>query len=266
MKLADTQARFHRLVTAREDVAALAARDPAARASIAEMVAGDDRLSAIERLGVYATMYFVRIHDVLREEYARTAAAVGGEAFHALVTDYLQACPPAHPSLREAGARLPAFVQSHALAADRPWLAELAGLERARLEVFDGPDAATLSIASLRAIDPARFGALRLAVIPAHRVLENRFSIAATWRAEDPAATPARDVPETLIVWRRDVDVLHRAADADEARWLARLAQPGGVAFEALCAQLAETRADEAAAARAFELVARWASEGLLSG
>jgi hypothetical protein len=210
-------------------------------------------------------MYFVRIHDVLREEYARTAGAVGGEVFHALVTDYLQACPPANPSLREAGARLPAFVRSHGLTAERPWLAELARLERARLEVFDGADAATVSIASLRAIEPAHFGALRLALIPAHRLLENRFSITDTWRAEDPAATPPRDAPERLIVWRRDVDVFHRVADADEARWLPGLAQPGGIAFEALCAELAEARADEAAAARAFELVARWASEGLLA-
>ena len=151
MKLADTQARFYALVTAREDVAAIARarRGGAARRS-SEMVVGDERLSAVERLDVYARMYFVRIHDVLRDEYARTAAALGGEAFHDLVTDYLQACPPAHPSLREAGARLPAFVAGHALAADRPWLAELARLERARLEVFDGPDAAPLSIAALR--------------------------------------------------------------------------------------------------------------------
>jgi hypothetical protein len=89
LSLADTQARFHALVTAREDVAAIAARDPAARAAIDALVVGDERLSAVERLDVYATMYFVRIHDVLRAELARTAAALGGQAFHALVTDYL---------------------------------------------------------------------------------------------------------------------------------------------------------------------------------
>lgn len=261
-RLADTQARFHALVTARDDVAAIAARDTAARAAVEAMVVGDARLSAVERLDLYATMYFVRIHDVLREEYARTVAVLGGEAFHALVTDYLQACPPAHPSLREAGARLPAFVSGHAVASDRPWLAELARLERARLEVFDGPDATPVSLAALRGIAPERFGALRLSLIPARRVLANRFTIAPTWR--DAAATP-REAPETLIVWRRDVDVLHRAADDDEARWFPRLVDPGGVAFEALCAALAETRDDAAAAARAFELVARWAGEGLLS-
>ena len=264
MKLADTQARFHALVTAREDVAAIAARDAAARAAVDAMVVGDDRLSAVERLDVYATMYFVRIHDVLRDEYARTAAVLGGEAFHALVTDYLQACPPAHPSLREAGARLPAFVAGHALAADRPWLAELARLERARLEVFDGPDAAPLSIAALRDVAPERFGALRLRLIPAHRLLSGRFTISETWRADDPAAVLPRAEPEALIVWRRDVDVFHRPADADEARWLPRMADGEGVSFESLCATLGETLPDEVAAARAFELCARWAGEGLL--
>jgi hypothetical protein len=264
VKLGDTQARFYRLVTARDDVATIAAGDAGARASVDEMVVGDTRLSAIDRLDVYAGMYFVRLRDTLAEELARTVAAVGGEAFHGLVTDYLQACPPRHPSLREAGARLPAFLATHALGVDRPWVPELARLERARLEVFDGPDASPVSIASLRDVPPDRFGALRFRLIPAHRVLENRFAIASAWRAENGNDTPPRAAPETLIVWRRDVTVYHRAVDEDEARWLPRLAHERGVEFGDLCAALADKLSDEAAAARAFQLVARWASEGMI--
>jgi hypothetical protein len=264
VKLGDTQARFYRLVTARDDVAALAAGDAEARASVDEMVVGDARLSAVDRLDIYASMYFVRIRDVLAEELPRTAATVGGAAFHGLVTDYLQACPPSHPSLREAGARLPAFLTTHALAVDRPWLAELARLERARLELFDGPDAAPISIASLRDVPPDRFGALRFRLIPSHRLLENRFPISEAWRAENRSDTPPRAEPETQIVWRRDGTVYHRAADGDEGRWLPRLAREDGVEFSDLCAALADTLSDEAAAARAFELVARWAGEGLI--
>jgi hypothetical protein len=272
--LADTQARFHALVTARDSVGAIAARDAGARGAVEAMVAGDARLSAVDRLDLYASMYFARLLDALRDDYARTAAVVGGEAFHGLITDYLLACPPAHPSLREAGARLPAFLSTvsaaaasaaHALARERPWLSELARLERARLEVFDAPDAAPVPAASLRAVAPERFGALRFGLVPAHRLLAGRFAVAEIWRAADPAAAPApREAPETLIVWRRDGDVFHRAADADEVRWLPRLAAAGGVVFEDLCAALAETRSDQAAAARAFELCARWTAEGLL--
>ena len=265
MKLADTQARFATLVTARDSVAEIAARDGDARAAVDTMIVGDARLSAVERLDVYASMYFVRIHDVLRGDYARTLAVVGGEAFHGLVTDYLEACPPRDPSLREAGARLPGFLAGHALGRARPWLAELARLERARLEVFDGPDATPLSIAVLSQLPPARFAGLRLALVPAHRVLAARFAIAETWRSDDPASVaPPRETSETLIVWRRDGEVFHRPADADEAHWFPRLSAPDGVAFEVVCAQLADTRGLVGSAARAFELLARWAGEDLI--
>jgi hypothetical protein len=265
VKLGDTQARFAALVTARDSVAEIAARDATARAAVDAMIVGDAGLSAIERLDVYASMYFVRIHDVLRGEYARTAAVVGGEAFHGLVTDYLQACPPGHPSLREAGARLPGFLAGHALGGARPWLAELARLERARLEVFDGPDATPLSIAALSQLPAERFGGLRLALVPSHRVLAGRFAIAEIWRADDPSTVPPRETPETLIVWRREGEVFHRPADADEAHWFPRLSTPDGVAFEVVCAQLAETRGLVGSAARAFELLARWAGEALVT-
>jgi hypothetical protein len=275
VRLHDTQAHFHALVTARDDVAAIAARDAAAREWVDAAVAGDARLSAVERLDVYARMYFVRLHDLLRDEFARTAAVIGDQAFHGLVTEYLVACPPGHPSLREAGARLSAFLATHALAGERPWLAELARLERARLEVFDGRDAAPVSLAALRAVPPERFGALRFHLIPAHRLLAGRFTISETWRAakdaandsEPPAAgdAPPAEAPELLIVWRRDGEVLHRAAGAEEARWLPALADPAGLLFESLCAALAESSAsDAAAAARAFELCAGWIADGVL--
>jgi hypothetical protein len=264
VKLGDTQARFHALVTARDSVAAIAARDAAASASVDEMVVGDTRLSAIDRLDVYAGMYFVRIHDVLAEELARTAAAVGAEAFHGLVTDYLAACPPSHPSLREAGARLPDFLAGHPLAAARPWLAELARLERARFEVFDGPDATPATIAALREVSPERFGLIRFRLIPSHRLLTNRFAVSEIWRSDDPGGAPPRAEPETLIVWRRDVTVFHRPADADEARWLPALAGDGGLVFTELCASLAGRHGLVGAARRAFELSALWTAEELL--
>lgn len=265
MKLGDTQARFHELVTARDSVAAIAERDPAARASVDAMVVGDERLSAVERLDVYASMYFVRIHDVLAEELARTAAAMGAEAFHGLVTDYLAACPPSHPSLREAGARLPDFLAGHALGRERPWLAELARLERARLEVFDGPDAAPLTVTALANMPADDFPWIRMRLIPPHRLLANRFTVSETWRAEGGGDAAPRPEPETLIVWRRDVTVFHRPADADEVRWLPRLASADGVVFKDLCEGLAGTYGLVRSARRAFELTARWAGEELLT-
>ena len=263
MKLAEVQARFYALVTARDSVAAaMTAGGPEARRALEAMVAGDEQLPAVARLEIYADMYFARIRDVLAEEYPRTLAALGAAAFQELAADYLEACRPNHPSLREVGARLPTFLARHAAVAERPWVTELAALERARLELFDGPDAEPLTVEALRARPPETFGRLALRLVPSHALLPTRFDLAALWRAEDPAAVPA-PTPSTLIVWRHDGDVFHRPADVEEADWLRQLAV-GDVPFEALCAALATGRTDEAAAARAFELLGRWASRGLL--
>ena len=264
MKLAETQAWFYELVTARAPVVeTVAARGPDARRLLEEIVNGDARSPAVARVEIYADMYFARLRDVLRDEYPKTRGLVGPSAFHDLVADYLLACPPSHPSLRELGARLPPFLAEHHLAADRPWAAELARLERARLELFDGPDAETLTIESLRARPPERFAPLRLRLVPAHALFGPRFELAALWRADDPAAVVPQRATGAVLVWRRGLEVFHRPAADEEASWLRRLAA-GEVAFEALCAGLADGRTDEQAAARAFDLVGRWATDGLL--
>ena len=78
MKLADIEARFYELVTARDSVAVtVAERGPEVRRAVEQMVAGDARLPAIARLEIYADMYFARIRDVLADEYAKTAADRG---------------------------------------------------------------------------------------------------------------------------------------------------------------------------------------------
>ena len=264
MKLSEVEARFYELVTARTSVAAtVAARGPEARCAVDEMVTGDVRLSAIARLEIYADMYFARIRDVLGDEYAKTAAALGVAAFHEVVLDYLDARRPDHPSMREVGARLPAFLAAHPAIAGRPWLAELAHLERARLEMIDGADAETLTLEVLRTRPPEHFAALRLRIVPSHALFATRFDVVSLWRSDDPGAVTLAPSPTALLIWRRELGVLHRAVDGEEADWLRRL-EAGKVTFEELCAGLGRGRTEEAAAARAFELVGRWASDGLL--
>ena len=120
--LAAVQAIFYDLVTAPEGVASrLLEREREGDALHLEaLVRPSTKMSPAERVDVYANMYFYRILDVLRDELPRTLAAVGDGAFHNLVTDYLLDCRPAHPSLREVGARLPEYMARHSLGRSRP--------------------------------------------------------------------------------------------------------------------------------------------------
>ena len=271
--LAELQARFFELVTGRQGVAKELAARGLPEAALAAVIAGDARASAVERLDVYANMYFFRILDVLRSDYPKLLAVVGDEAFHDLATDYLQAYPSRHPSLRFVGAAMPGFVAGHALAAARPWLVPLAALEWARVDVFDRADVPLLEREALAGVPPEDFAAIALAPVPAATLVPAAWAVEETWRALEreqvPEAPDAADGAHAILVWRRGVTVQHRAVDALERRALERLFGPttfGPTTFGALCAELGEALGSEEAAAQlAVRLLGGWLADGLLA-
>ena len=99
--------------------------------ALAGVVSGDERLDPVQRLDIYANMYFWRLLDILRGDYSALVAVLGDDAFHNLVTDYLLACPSTHPSVRNVGARLADYPRA-AVACRRAPLAGRAGPPRAR--------------------------------------------------------------------------------------------------------------------------------------
>lgn len=263
--LHDLQQLLYDLMTAPSGVAAGLVARGLPSDTLDDVIAGDGRLGAVARLDIYANMYFFRILDVLREEYPRVAAALGGDAFHDLITDYLLAVRPSHPSLREVGRRLPGVLRAHAGYGDRPWLADLALLERTHRELFDAADAEPLALAALQGLTAEAFTTLPVCLILSHRVVVQAFELSSVWEA---GGLP-EDRPETLLVWRRDATVRHRAVEAAEAAMLRRAATPTTLAE--LCELFAGARtgepADEAAlATEAFQILARWVDDGLLTG
>jgi hypothetical protein len=266
--LAELQRRFFALITGAESVAKELAASGIPESELAAIVAGDARASAAGRLDVYANMYFFRILDVLRADYPKLVAVLGDDAFHDLATDYLQAHPSRHPSLRFVGAALPGFVAGSARVAERQWLGELAALEWARVDVFDRADAPVLDRAALAALAPEDFGALVLAPVPASALVPARFAIEDVWRAVEAGAEPPEAAPaepgHAVLVWRKDVTVHHRAVTPAEARAFGQLGS--GTTFGALCAALAESEGSERAAAElAARCLGQWLADELLA-
>jgi hypothetical protein len=269
--LRDTQQLFWRLITAPEGVADGLRRIDMKSDELARVVAGDARLDAVQRLDIYANMYFWRLLDLLRGDYPALVASVGDDRFHNLVTDYLLTCPSAHPSVRNVGERLPAFLAQQAIAAERPWLIELARLERARVELFDGPDAEPLTLEDLRAMAPEAFVRLPLPLVPSHCFLDVDHAVDDVWRAvedrEDGEQETAPEAPaadaRTLLVWRQDVTVYHRPLERLERTALLRAKE--GARFGEICDRLAESMPVEEAGPAAFQLLARWVGDGIIA-
>jgi hypothetical protein len=234
MKLPERLARFHAAITG-----------GAPLASAIDLVEGG-AVDPLTRLRVYAHAYIARIAAVLAGDYPKLATLVD---LRALTEDYLRAHPPSQPSLREAGAHVESFLAARGGA---PCLADLARLERARTEVFDGPDATTLNRSDLADRDPAAFPALALRLVPSSHVVTLTTNADELWDAiesdrELPLPAPAARV---VLVWRRDVTVIHRTLEVDEARVAHALAV--GTTFGDAC-ELLGGRPE-----RAIELLVRW--------
>ncbi len=181
-----TQELFWALITAPEGVqpaiADLTARGRIAADAMDATFAGDERLPAADRLDIYANMYFFRLLDCLGEDFPRVRLAVGGNRFHNLVTDYLLRHPSEHPSLRQLGARLPEFVRQHPIGTEFPYLADLARLDWARVDVFDRPDASPLSRADLVALPQESAGDACFRLVPSFELVRLDFDVLQIWR------------------------------------------------------------------------------------
>ncbi len=239
-------------------------------------------LAPAERIRIYTDMYFARLLEALQEDFPRTAAVMAGE-FQPLCRRYLARYPSIQPSLRDLGTRLPDFITDEAQAlgpslaglirsergpvldgcppvAPWPWLADLARLERARVDVFDAPDVVPLRLQDLAPIPAENWGDLRFSTIPAFGLVRSAWPVHQAWTTPTAAAL----VPErtALRIWRQDFRVFHAPLGQLEEAALEALS--AGEPYAAICELVAQSGPAEDAPARAGALLARWLDDELL--
>jgi hypothetical protein len=231
------------------------------------LVAGDDRMTPVERVEIYANGYFYRILDVLKEDYPAVLAVVGADNFHNLATGYLIEYPPTEPSIYFAGRNLAAYLATHPLRERFPYLADLARLECSTLESFHATDAKSLDADAMRAIPPAEWPALRMRAHPAMRLVESAWRVDRVLRAVEDAVAwrPPDREPVTILVSRRAARVSFRAAETVEREALRLASVDGGTTFAAICDAIAAAAGEsDDVAALINRLLARWLFEGQL--
>jgi hypothetical protein len=265
--LAQTQQLLWTLITAPEGAASGLARLPAAELTVAQgLVRGDRRLSAVERLDVYADMYFYRIRDCLAEDFPAVRGVIGQETFHNVITDYLIVHPPSHFSLRNAGRYLPGFLCNHDVSQHWPFLRDLALLEWSIIEAFDAPDATPLDGAALRDLPAERWPELRLELTPSLQILHVGWPVHDVWLQAQHGESISAPTPQptTLRVWRQTLRVFHRVMDDVEAAALN--AVTCGAPFTQVCDEIVARAGDADGVERAYAVLATWMSDELLTG
>jgi hypothetical protein len=278
MALREAQKTIAGWIRAPEGVAAAlgeedaASGDPtpgAAARRLENLIRSDVMLDATGRLEIYANAYFHRILGVLGADYPALQQALGSDPFHDLVTSYLLVEPSHHPSLRYAGARLADFLSSHAAAAGirarSPWASDLAGLEWARVDVFDVADGIVLTRASLASLAPEQFGSLFLCLGRWTRLRAFEYPVDRIWASVNRGEefNPEETVSATsVLVWRKEEAVLHRRVEKLEESALALVGR--GIRFDDLCEWAATEIGESEAPALAAGWLGQWVADGLL--
>jgi len=154
MKLLELQRRMAGAV-----MAPLGAADRLTRAAQADadgIIKPNGRLTSPERLQIYARSYWYRVLDALYDDFPGLRAILGARAFDRLSRAYLAEMPSRSFTLRNLGSRLPEWLARHPEhAGGNPALAwDMARLEWAHVEAFDGPAETALGPEDLLELTP----------------------------------------------------------------------------------------------------------------
>jgi hypothetical protein len=235
------------------------------RGSVLEaLVDGDERLSAVERVDIYADAYFYRLLDCLAEDFPATLAVVGADNFAAIVKEYLLEYPPTEPSIRYAGLYLADFLNVHPFAERWPFIAELARLERAVLDVFHAADAPALGVEALRAVPSEEWPALRLRAHPAVAIVHSEWRIANVLHTVEQGegwSDPEHE-EASVLVWRQNVLVHYRSLEPVERDALAAVSE--GARFATICETVVDATEEPHHLALIGRLLARWLADGII--
>jgi hypothetical protein len=213
-----------------QDAFAAMLRDPAAAAP-------PGVLATARRLDVHRVTVHATLVDCLAARFPVVRRLLGEECFVQTALDFVRAHPPSSPALVFYGGGFAAFLEDCAPLAGYPWLGDVARLEWARHEAFNGADAEPCDAAMLATLDPDRLMLTRLSLHPTVRLVASRHPVWAIWRTntEDAEVQAVTAAAESALVVRPDWTVTVEPLP------------PGGFAF--LEALMADATLGEAAAA-----------------
>lgn len=104
---------------------------------LASQVRTGSRMDSQDRLSVYRNGYFIRLEKALAHDFPATRQAIGEDRFARAAGKYVLNNPSRSPTLRELGRSFASWLRKK----EGSELGDLADIEWALMEAFDGPDA-----------------------------------------------------------------------------------------------------------------------------
>ena len=232
-----------------------------------ELVLPSKSLTAIERLSIYANMYYWRLIDILADEFPTVQHVLGPEQFTVVVKDYLERHPSKSYTLNQLGSRFPGYIEEEAgELPHREFTAAVARVERALEDVFDERYAEAVSIDALSSLSAVGVGDIHLQIIPALRLLELDYPVNdyITAVREDRHMDIPAAAKTCIAVYRSNYKPWR--VDLEPQRYaLLSCLQQGKSLFEAIESCMSASATDDFASS--LEIWFKdWAADGLFCG
>lgn len=202
---------------------------PLSPEALQTVIARSRALTSLERLEIYARSYYARLLECLRTDFPMFVRAVGEAAFDQLAREYLQCYPSRSYTLHRLGENFARFLEETRPLTDlggSDWprlLVELAELEWALGEVFDGPGSEGTppgDFSSLERLSPEEFARGRVLTSPSLRLLAFQFPVSDYWgRLKQEGAAPPPKAQSTWLALVR-VDYVVRRHELSEPEFL----------------------------------------------
>lgn len=187
-----------------------------------------DEMDAAARVAIYRNNHRTNLREALRADYPVVERLVGREFFDHAADACIAAIPSRSGDVGEYGDGFPEFLDTLPSVESLPYLADVARLERAWLQVFLGMDAAPGDFSGLAAIPPERMVELRFNFRPAMALLESQFPVLTIWRANQPDSPMDRIIDldvggERVLLCRNHFEVRLSTLSPGEYIWLTTL-------------------------------------------
>ena len=125
----------------------------------------------------------MRLSEFLAHDHEILRQYIGETQFDKMAQSYIAAHPSQHPNARWYSVHLAEYLHNYEPFLYHPEIQELATLELALNTAFDAPDAASLSLVQLTALDPEIFKSLILGIHPSASRLTFKQNTTSIWSA-----------------------------------------------------------------------------------
>ena len=185
-------------------------------------------------LAVYRNTIAKGCVDALAANFPTVQSMVGEDWFRAAAALFAREAPPTTAALLNYGEAFPAWLERFPPAADLPYLAGIAHLDRLWTEALFAAEAPALDAEALARLAPEVLAETRLGLHPSVRFAAFDAGLPSLWRAARGGAKDLEisETPETLLLVRHGEAVASRVVGAAETAFL-RACRDGLTAGEA---------------------------------